>query len=308
MAEQTRWGVIYSIHPGFLKVHKKWKKIRSYMDQKRVQYDFVQSEAAGSVERLTAMMCDNGYETIVIVGDDGALYDAINAIMSRKDKLADNFAFGIIPVGVGHDFARFWNISQDDYQGAIDRIIDRKTRRIDVGCITYNNEGGVEKRYFLNCINIGLGARLVKITNDLLRLTHSSTLSVIPIFARNIFERHQFNLKFQIETEVVEGEFMSVCIGNCLGYGQTPNAVPYNGMVDVSTVTRPLWWQLFEGFWLLGKGRFLNYKNVHPYRAVNVKIMDVGKALVTLDGRELKVKNPIPFEIGAEMEVVKFIM
>lgn len=308
MAEQTRWGVIYSINPGFLKVHKRWKKIRQYLEQKGVEYDFVQSEAPGSVERLVGMMCDNGYKTVVIVGDDGALYDAVNAIMQRKEKLDDDFAFGVIPVGVGHDFARFWGISQDDYQDAIHRIIARKTRKIDVGYITFNNEGKEEKRYFLNCINIGLGARLVKITNDLLRLTHSSKLSLIPIYARNIFERHQFNLKFQIQTEVVDGTYMSVCIGNCLGYGQTPNAVPYNGMVDVSTITRPLWWQLFEGFWLLGKGRFLNYKNVHPYRAERVKVIDVGKALVSLDGRELTVKQPTPFVVGSEMETLKFIM
>lgn len=308
MAEKNRWGVIYSIHPGFLKVHKRWKKIRQYMDQKGVEYDFVQSEASGSVERLTGMMCENGYSTIVIVGDDSALYDAINAIMVRREKLADNFAFGVVPVGVGHDFARFWGITQENYQDAIDRIIERKTRTIDVGYINYNNEGRVERRYFLNCINIGLGARLVKITNDLLRITHSSKLSVVPIFARNIFERHQFKLKFQIETEVVDGTYMSVCIGNCLGYGQTPNAKPYSGMVDVSTVTRPLWWQLFEGFWLLGKGRFLNYKNVRPYRAERVKVMDVGKALVTLDGRELQCKQPVPFEVGVECEVVRFVM
>ncbi len=308
MAEQNRWGVIYSINPGFLKVHKRWKKIRQYIEQKGVQYDFVQSEAFGSVERLTGMMCENRYRTIVIVGDDSALYDAINAIMTHREQLPDDFAFGVIPVGVGHDFARFWGISQDDYEEAVDRIIERKTRSIDVGCITYNTEGREEKRYFLNCINVGLGARLVKITNDMLRITHSSKLSIIPIFARNIFERHQFNLQFQIETEVVDGTYMSVCIGNALGYGQTPNAVPYNGMVDVSTVTRPLWWQMFEGFWLLGKGRFLNYKNVHPYRAERVKVMDVGKALVTLDGRELVAKHPAPFVVCAEKEVVNFIV
>lgn len=308
MAEQTRWGVIYSIHPGFLKVHKRWRRIRQYIEQKGVQFDFVQSEAFGSVERLTGMMCENGYRTIVIVGDDSALYDAINGIMAHRDDLPDDFAFGVIPVGIGHDFARFWGITKDNYQDAVDRIIERKTRMIDVGCIAFQNGETTEKRFFLNCVNIGLGARLVKITNDLLRITHSNVLTVLPLFARTIFERHQFGLKLKIETEVVDGDYMSVCIGNSLGYGQTPNAVPYNGMVDVSTVTRPLWWQLFEGFWLLGKGRFLNYKNVHPYRAERVNVMDVGKALVTLDGRELQVKHPAPFQVFAEKEVVRFIM
>lgn len=308
MAEQNRWGVIYSTNPILFKRNKRWNQIRRYMEDKGVLYDYVQSDSVGSVERLCGMLCENGYKTIVLVGDDGALYDAINGIMAHKRSLTSDFAFGIIPLGVGHDFARFWGMDSSSYQEAVDRIIERRVRKIDVGCITYSSGGYAEKRYFLNCINIGLGARLVKTTNDFLRIMGSSKLNVIPIFIRQIFERKSFDLKFQIETEVVDGTYMSVCIGNCLGYGQTPNSVPYNGMVDVSTVTRPLWWQLFEGFWLLGKGRFLNYKNVHPYRAQKVKVMDIGKAFITLDGRELAEKHPAPFEVYVEPEVINFIV
>ena len=101
---------------------------------------------------------------------------------------------------------------------------------------------------------------------------------------------------------------MSVCIGNCHGYGQTPNSVPYNGLLDVSLITRPEWWQLFEGFWLLGKGRFLNYKNVHPYRAKQVIVNDVDKALVSLDGLELPVKNAIPLRVEIEKDALDFIV
>lgn len=308
MAEETRWGVIYATNPGLFKAHKRWKQIKKYIDQKGIKYDFVQSEAVGSVERLAGMMCDNSYHTIVIVGDDGALYDAINAIMTHRESLPSDFAFGVVPVGVGHDFARFWGITQDNWQDAVDHIIARKTRKIDVAHITYENEQGEQTRFFLNCINIGLGARLVKITNDLIRITGTGFFSVVSTMLRHIFELKSYNLKFKIETEIVDGQYMSVCIGNGLGYGQTPNAVFYNGMIDVSTVTRPLWWQVFEGFWLLGKGCFLNYKNVHPYRAESVKVLDVGKALVTLDGRELAEKNPTPFVVGVEKEVVNFIM
>lgn len=307
MAEQNRIGVIYSANPGLFRGNKRWQQIRQYMDEKGLLYDFVQSEAFGSVERLAGMLCENGYHTIVLVGDDGALYDAINAIMMHRDVLPADFAFGVIPYGIGHDFARFWGMNSDDYQSAIDHIVSRDVRKIDVGYISYQVDGAEERRYFLNCVNIGLGARLVKITNDSLRLTGTNILSIIPVVVRQIFERKLFDLKFQIETEVVDGQYMSVCIGNGLGYGQTPNAVPYNGMVDVSTITRPLWWQMFEGFWLLGKGRFLNYRNVHPYRAMKVHVMDIGKAFLTLDGRELKVKKPTPFDVGVEKEVVNFI-
>ena len=118
----------------------------------------------------------------------------------------------------------------------------------------------------------------------------------------------QYNLSLKIETEEIEGKFMSVCIGNCHGYGQTPNSVPYNGLLDVSLITRPEWWQLFEGFWLLGKGRFLNYKNVHPYRARQIVVKETDKALISLDGLELPVRNVTPLRVEIEKDVLDFIV
>lgn len=308
MAEANRIGVIYSPHVGLDHSQKRWGLIRKYMEQKGMRYDFVQSESFGSVERLTRMMCENGYKTIVVVGGDSSLNGAINAIMECREMLPEDFAFTVIPNGIGNDFSRFWGVSVDDYKKVVDGIIARNVRSIDVGCCTYQDEGIPQQRYFLNCINIGLGARLIKTTNDAAQIIGSKRLSVIPAFLSRIFERKQFHLSLKIETEEIEGTYMSVCVGNCHGYGQTPNAVPYNGLLDVSLITRPEWWQLFEGFWLLGKGRFLNYKNVHPYRARQMYVNDVDKALVSLDGLVLQTKHPTPMRISIKPDVLNYIV
>jgi diacylglycerol kinase family enzyme len=84
--------------------------------------------------------------------------------------------------------------------------------------------------------------------------------------------------------------------------------VPYSGFLDISAITRPKWWQLFEGFWLLGKGQFLNYKNVHPYRASKIVIEECEKASISLDGLYLPGKDFTPIKIGLEREVVDFIV
>lgn len=308
MAEANRIGVIYSPHSGWDHSQKRWQLIRQYMESKGVLYDFVQSEASGSVERLTKMMCDNGYRTIAVVGGDGALNCAVNAMMQSRDTLPEDFAFAVIPNGIGNDFSRFWGVSTDDYKRVVDGIIARNLRKVDVGCCTYQDDQIPQRRYFLNCINIGLGARLIKTTYDAAYIIGSRRLSIIPALINRVFERKQFAMSMKIETEEIEGKYMSMCIGNCLGYGQTPNSVPYNGMLDISLITRPKWWQLFEGFWLLGKGRFLNYKNVHPYRARQIVVNDADKALVSLDGIVLPSKEPAPMRITIERDVLNFVV
>ena len=222
--------------------------------------------------------------------------------------MPEEFALANIPNGIAIDFARFWGVSVDDYKVMIDSIIARNVRKIDVGRCTYQDDNIPQRRYFLNCINMGLGARLIKTTNDATHIIGSRKLSIIPALISRIFERKQYGFSFKIETEDVVEQFMSVCIGNCHGYGQTPNSVPYNGLLDLSLITRPKWWQLFEGFWLLGKGRFLNYKNVHPYRARQVIVNEIDKALVSLDGVVLQSKHPTPMKIGIEKEALNFIV
>ena len=70
--EPGKWGVIYNPKAGTRKVQKRWKEIKEYMDSKGVNYDYVQSEGFGSVERLAKILANNGYRTIVIVGGDCA--------------------------------------------------------------------------------------------------------------------------------------------------------------------------------------------------------------------------------------------
>lgn len=308
MAEGKSIGVIYSPHTGFDQSQKRWRLMRKYMESKGVPFDFVQSEDFASVERLAKMMCGNGYSTMVLVGGDGSLNSVVNAVMDCRESLPDDFALGVIPNGIGNDFARFWGFSVDDYKLSVDSVIARHVRKVDVGKCVYMDDGIPQRRYFLNCVNIGLGARLVKTTNETAHIIGSSRLTAVPALVNQVFERKLYDLSMKIDTEAIDGAYMSACIGNCHGYGQTPNSVPYNGLLDVSLVTRPEWWQLFEGFWLLGKGRFLNYKNVHPYRANSIVVNNVDKALVSLDGMVLQAKSPEPIKLSLEKEVLNFIV
>ncbi len=307
--EKNRWGVIYSSRVGSANSHKRWLAMQQYMEKRGVRYDFVQSEGSGSVERLAKMLSDNEYHTIVVVGNDAALNETLNGIFKENSRLPDDFALGLIPNGIGNDFARFWGVVFDDYKKIIDCIIDRRTRLLDVGCCVFSDDDNISnKRFFLNCVNIGLGARLIDITDKATRLIGSKRLSVIPVAIANVFERKSFNVRFRADTEEIDAEVMSICIGNCTGYGQTPNSVPYNRMLDVSVITRPQWWQLLEGFYLLGKGKFLNYKNVHPYRVQTVEIYDKGKAKISLDGCMLDSKNISLMRIEIKPECLNYIV
>lgn len=308
MEDTNRWGILYCPKTGFCNPRKRWEKISEVLHARQVQYDMVQSENSDSVERLVRMMISNGYKTIVIVGGDSALNDAVNCLMMEEKEVRDSIALGVIPNGVMNDFARFWEFDEDNIAQTVDWLLKRRVRKVDLGCIRYSNAKGEKcHRYFLNCINIGMTADIMNLRRQTRRLFGSRTLSFISSLFVMLFHRMEYKMKLKINSDVIDRKVMTVCIGSGPGYGQTPNAVPYNGMLDVSVVYHPEMAQLIEGIWLLVTGRFLNHRSVHPYRTREI-IVDYAKhALVGVDGRLMK--TPVgPFRIDVELEVVNFMI
>ena len=263
--EMTRWGILYCPKAGISNKRKRWEKIQKVLDDRHVEYDFVQSETADSVERLTKMMISNGYKTIIVVGGDSALNDAVNCLMMEEKIVRDSIALGVIPNGIMNDFARFWSFNEDDIEQTVDWLVKRRLRKVDLGCIRYNNAKGEKcHRYFLNCVNIGMTADIMNLRRQTRRLFGSRTLSFISSLFVMFFHRMEYKMKLKINSDEIDRKVMTMCIGSGPGYGQTPNAVPYNGMLDVSVVYHPEVVQLIEGLWLLVTGRFLNHRSVHP--------------------------------------------
>ena len=306
--ERSKWGIIYCPKAGITNKRKRWEKIQKVLDARDIAYDFVQSETAESVERLMKMMINNGYKTIIIVGGDSALNDAVNCLMAEESEVRESIALGVIPNGVMNDFARFWEIDGDEIEETVDSLVKHRIRKVDLGCIRYSNANGERcHRYFLNCINIGMTADIMNLRRQTRRLFGSRTLSFIVSLFLMIFHRMEYKMHVKINADVVNRKVMTVCIGSGPGYGQTPSAVPYNGMLDVSMVYHTEILQIFAGLWLLLTGRFLNHRSVHPYRTREIVVEEAKHALVGVDGRLLG--TPVgSYRITIEQEVINFLI
>ena len=307
--ESTRWGILYCPKGGLMSNPKKrWLKIEKSLRRNHVTFDKIVSESTGSVDRLVKMMINNGYKTIVIVGGDSALNDAVNCLMQTDKKVRDEIAIGLIPNGVMNDFAHFWEIDENDIEKTVRGLKDRRIRRVDLGCIRYKNKKGQHcHRYFINCINVGFVAAMMNLRRQTHHIFGSRAMSYIMSFILLIFQRLDYKMDIKINNEEIKRHVMTICVGNALGYGQTPNAVPYNGFFDVSVVYHPGFTQLFEGIYLFVKGEFLNHNAVHPYRTKEV-VMSAESALVGIDGRLMSSSPVGEFRIAIEPEAINFIM
>ena len=303
--EETRWGILYCPKG---RSSKQREKIQAVLDERHVQYDFVQSETSDSVERLMLMLIHNGYKTIIVMGGDSALNDAVNCLMQVEKQVRDTIALGVIPNGVMNDFARYWDFKEGNMEQTVDWLMKRRVRPVDLGCIRYTNKKGEKcNRYFLNCVNVGLIADVMNMRRQTRSMLGSRTLSFIVSVFLMIFHRMDYKMNVKINSDVINRKVMTMCVGSGPGYGQTPNAVPYNGQLDVSVVYHTGLLQVFAGLWLLLTGRFLNHRSVHPYRTREVRIEEAKHALVSIDGRLMG--TPVgAYYIDVEQEVIQFLI
>lgn len=303
--KETRWGILYCPKG---RNSKQREKIQRVLDESQVQYDFVQSESSDSVERLMTMLIQNGYKTIVIAGGDSALNDAVNCLMKEEKQVRDGIALGVIPNGMVNDFARYWNFKEGNLEQTVAWLKKQRVRKVDLGCIRYTNKQGEQcHRYFLNCVNIGLIADIMNLRRQTRSLLGSRTLSFIVSIFLMIFHRMDYKMHLKINSDVISRKVMTLCVGSGPGYGQTPSAVPYNGMLDVSVVYHAEIMQVLAGLWLLITGRFLNHRSVHPYRTREVQVEEAKHALVGVDGRLLGTPTG-PYRISIEQEVINFLI
>ena len=305
--ESSRWGIIYCPKEGVRHIHKEWEAIRSYLTEKHVLYDFVQSEGPKSVERLASMLASNGYSTIIVVGGDAALNRALNGILSQGDDVRRRIALGVIPNGWGNDFAHFWGFEEDNYRQTIDWLVEHRLRKVDVGYCQPENPSGATPRYFLNCVNVGLVANIMNIKHKTRRFWGMLTLSHLASMFMLLFQRMEHRMHFKVNLDDINKSVMTVCVGSARGYGQTPSGVPYNGLLDVSVVSPPEMKQMIAALWMLFRGRFLNHKAVKSYRTRNVDFYDCGKAMISLDGAVWE-NASTPMKIGIHQEWLNFII
>ena len=308
----SRWGIIYCPKAGEKHSHQQWEKIGSCLKECGVEYDFVQSDTPEAVERLATMLASNGYRRIVIVGGDSALNRALNGILTpsvaerRKD-----IELAVIPNGFVNDFAHYWGFDDSDIKKSVEWLASGRVRTVDVGYIDVTTDGNAgtplyPRRHFLNCVNIGLASDLISIRRTsrkwgVLRYVNRS-LSIL-------FRRKESRVHLRINRDEIDDTVMNVCVGSCRGYGLTPNAVPYSGMLDISITRHPHLSGMGKGLYLLASGRFLNFKETEAHRTRSkISVFDTGGALVSLDGLILPDCERRSFTIGLLPEHIKFII
>ena len=294
------WFVIVNPNAGKRKGEKDWLEIAAQLTAAGIKFASVFSEHRGHAVVLTRKYVENGYRNIIVVGGDGTLNEVVNGIFTQAHVPTEKITLAMIPVGTGNDWCRMYNIP-GDYKQAIKLITKGKIFIQDTGAIKYiSSEGDEKTRYFINMAGMGFDALVTQKTNKQKDLGKSNPMSYVVNILSSLFVYSSTKVNILLDKENVNSEIFSMSVGICQynggGMKQAPEALPDDGLFDL-TLIKPIGkFKIARNIIKLFDGSFTRLPEVSTYRSSKIIIHSEPPMYMEADGESLG-HTPFVFNI-----------
>jgi YegS/Rv2252/BmrU family lipid kinase len=292
------------------KKHKKAVKLKdkliSLLPQTYHVYNKI-TERQGHATELAFEAVNENADFIIAAGGDGTINEVVNGVMKAGPEQREKVIVGLFPHGTGNDFARTAQIP-DSAEKLAKSIIDCKNSKIDLGLAEYTLANDqMEKRYFDNIAEIGVGAKTVEIvnkSNKTLGSTLTFFLGVLKAFAG--YKRQSVRIKsndFQWVGKIVE-----VCAANgCYfgsGIGIAPGASLNDGKLSFVIVGNMKIIHFLKYLPSLRKLKYIKHPEVHYLKLEHCEIISEKKYPLEMDGENV---GFTPFSVRVVPSALNFL-
>lgn len=303
MKENDKWLVVVNPKAGSGKCEKDWPMIQDLLVKGGFSFISVLTERPfHAIEITRNMVNDLGFTKIIAVGGDGTLNEVVNGIFQQTRFATTDIMLGMITVGTGNDWGRMYKFPLK-YEKAIHILSRQRTFLQDVGKVKYRHDTEDKSRYFINMAGMGYDALVAKKTNAMKAEGKGGTLAYLLNLVTGLFQYENVQLSIIIDgSEVVNDKVFSMSIGICRynggGMMQLPNAVPDDGLFDITVIRKTTKWRIVKNIKNLYDGSFIKLPEVDTFRGKTVSITSTPRHSIFLetDGESLGV-SPLDFSI-----------
>jgi YegS/Rv2252/BmrU family lipid kinase len=276
----NNWFIIVNPNAGNGKGKKDWNRISGLLERNSIVFEAKFTERKGQAIEFAREATANGFRKLVSVGGDGTLNEVVNGIFTQDNCSPQEVSVGMIPVGTGNDWGRMFGIPTM-YEGAVKVLKENKTMPHDIGLISFYN-GNIRKTNIKK--DKGRSSRAIYFYNLL-----SSLLSYKKIIS-----------ELTIDGKTSSCKVFSINVGNGRycggGMRQTPDALPDDGLLDITVIRDMSRIEVIKSLKLLYDGTILSHQLVDGYRSNNLKVTSNQVMFAEADGETLG-HTPVEFSI-----------
>jgi diacylglycerol kinase (ATP) len=206
----------------------------------------------------------DGVESLVVVGGDGMVHLALQAVAGTETRL------GLIPAGTGNDVARYFDIPRRDTAAATDVVIGGRERRVDLA--------RTGSTYFLTVMAAGFDAVVNERANQMTWPKGQMRYNLATLAELRTFEPIPYVL--DIDGTQHRFEAMMVAIGNGPSFGGglriAEGALLDDGLLDVVVIMPMSKPQLVRTYPKLFNGTHVHHPQYRHHHARKVTIAAPG--------------------------------
>lgn len=224
------------------------------------------------------------------VGGDGTLNEVVNGFFHNGAPIPTTTRLAMVPLGTGGDFRRTLRIPLDP-KAAIGVITTGLVRRLDAGCVTYqNSEGQTAVRHFINIGDAGYGGEVVHRVNRGSKRLGAATFMWTALTSLLAYKNKPMNVNVDGTSHDIVGQ--QVVVANCQYFGggmrMAPSASPTDGVFDVVLIGDAGKLESIRGMSKIRSGQHLDERNpkIQLMYGKRISITSTEKVRIDLDGED----------------------
>ena len=270
--------------------------ISSDLDESNITSVIYSTEKIGHAEEIVSTISFEKGDALMSVGGDGTLSEIITGLLKRDDSFYETIPVSIVPSGSGNSQANDMEI--EDYRDAVQRVVDGRLRKMDVGKVTYLDEEEKKIRFSHNLVGWGLGVDANILAEKMrflgpVRYDLGSLLSIIRGKVRNA--------RCYIDGNLIDSSFILLLIQNTKTGGDRLTLAPMahvdDGKMDLGVIYHISRFQVLKLFnQLKASGSHVWNPNVEYYRFKHLRIETEEPTAINVDGENLGT-TPLEIEV-----------
>ena len=247
-----------------------------------------------------ALEASKNTDLIISAGGDGTLHEVVNGIMSSKRKPA----LTVFPIGTGNDFSRNFNIIAN-FSTLQKALIKPSYESLDIGEVQFPKRNTV--KYFVNILDVGMGAEVVKKMNSGSRL-FGPQLSYLWTITKTLITYHAQNISIKTDDGMeTSAKTMSYVIANGAWFGNdikiAPDALPNDGKLNFTHLKDFSFWEYLVNLPKAKSGKHITHSKVEYGNSNSYEVS--GKGEMEADGEFV---GALPMSVKCIPRALEFLL
>ena len=226
--------LVCNLNAGRRGVAKCLPEVERLLAERGLEYEVCRTEGPAHATLLTKEALERGRQLIVAVGGDGTIHEVVNGLIEDDKAVNPEARLGVVAAGTGSDFIKTFGIPSSPSHSVV-HLDGHESFPIDIGKITFCEDGNEVVRYFANIAEVGLGARVVERAARLPRFFGPTVYFFS--FWMSLARHNAADVKVDLMTRTYEGRMNNMVVANGQFFGGgmkiAPKAAPTDGVLDI---------------------------------------------------------------------------